>query len=191
MPSPFELSEFMIRRKVLKIFGASFHIYDPSGNVVGFSKQKAFKLKEDIRLYTDDSATTELLTVHARQIIDFSAAYDILDARAGSKVGAARRKGFSSILRDSWELLNEHDAPIAKLKEDSGGMAFLRRFLTNLIPQTFHLRDESGNEMAEFRQRFNPFIYKLEVSIRPSCTIDRRLIWGAAVLIAAIEGRQD
>ncbi len=189
--SPFELSEFMIRRKFLKVFGASFHVYDPDGNVVGFSKQKAFKLKEDIRLYADESATQELLTIHARQIIDFSAAYDIIDAQAGTKVGAARRKGFKSILRDAWELLDENDVPVAKLEEDSGGLAFLRRFLTNLIPQTFHLKDEGGNELAVLSQRFNPFVHKLDVSIRPACTIDRRLVWGAAVLIAAIEGRQN
>jgi len=189
--SPFELSEFLIRRKIFKIFGASFHVYDPGGGVVGFCKQKAFKLKEDIRLYTDDSASTELLTIHARQIIDFSAGYDVLDAQAGTKVGAARRKGFSSMFRDSWELMDANDAPIAKLKEDSGGLAFLRRFLTNLIPQTFHLKDDAGTELASFKQRFNPFVYKLEVTIRPSCNIDRRLVWGVAVLVAAIEGRQD
>ncbi len=44
---------YTIRRKVLKIFGAAFHIYDPHGNLAGYCKQKAFKLKEDIRIYTD------------------------------------------------------------------------------------------------------------------------------------------
>src|SRR6185503_13579603 len=45
-------SQYMIRRKVLTLFGAQFHIYNAEGKVVGFSKQKAFKLKEDIRVYT-------------------------------------------------------------------------------------------------------------------------------------------
>lgn len=46
---------YTIRRKVLKLFGAAFHIYNPAGAVVGFCKQKAFKLKEDIRVYTDET----------------------------------------------------------------------------------------------------------------------------------------
>jgi hypothetical protein len=186
----FELNWYRIRRKVLKIMGASFHVYDRSERVVAFSSQKAFKLKEDIRLYSDESKDTELLTVHARQIIDFSAGYDVLDSQAGTKVGAARRKGFKSILRDQWEILDANDKPIAKLQEDSGGMAFLRRFLSNLIPQKFVLTDTNGAEQATFAQRFNPFVYKLEVSVSQSATLDRRLIMAAAVLLAAIEGRQ-
>ncbi len=184
----YELDRYLIRRKVLKIFGSSFHVYD-GNEVVGFSHQKAFKLKEDIRVYTDESATQELLHISARQIVDFSSAYDIIDSQSGQKVGAARRKGLRSVARDSWELLDENDQPIGQLQEDSLGMALLRRFLSNLIPQTFHLDTASGAPVV-FKQRFNPFIYKLEVEIPPDADLDRRLVFGTAVLIAAIEGRQ-
>lgn len=185
----FELDHYLVRRKVFKIFGSSFHVY-AGDRIVGFSKQKAFKLKEDIRVYADESMNKELLNVHARQIVDFSAAYDILDSESGQKVGAARRRGFRSLLRDSWELLDAYDQPLAQLREDSAGMAFLRRFLTNLIPQTFHI-DDGGGPPIRFSQRFNPFVYRLDVTIPPSATLDRRLIFGTAVLIAAIEGRQN
>ena len=47
--------DFYIRRKVLKIFGGSFHVYDSRDNLVFFSSQKAFKLKEDIRVFSDES----------------------------------------------------------------------------------------------------------------------------------------
>ncbi len=184
----FELDCYLIRRKVFKLFGASFHVYDGE-RIVGFSTQKAFKLKEDIRVYSDESMRRELLNVHARQIVDFSAAYDILDSERGQKVGAARRRGFKSILRDSWELLDAADHPIAQVKEDSMAMAMVRRFLSNLIPQSLHL-DEGGGPPVVFKQRFNPFIYKLDVGIPSGATLDRRLILGIAVLIAAIEGRQ-
>ena len=187
---PFDLDRYLIRRKILKILGASFHIYDTAEKVVGFSDQKAFKLREDIRIYTDESMNDELLVIKARQIVDFAAAYDVVDAREGRKVGAARRKGFSSLVRDSWELLDANDQPIAQLQEDSMMMAVLRRFLSNLIPQHFQLRTTSGEEAADFRVRFNPFVYKLEVDIVPNTSVDRRLILGAGVLMAAIEGRQ-
>ena len=186
----FDLTRYTIRRKVLKIFGASFHVYDEQGRVVGFSKQKAFKLKEDIRVYTDESLAQELLLIKARQIVDFSAAYDIVDSAEGRKVGAARRKGWSSIIRDSWEILDENDAPVAKLLEDSTMMALLRRFLSNLIPQKFTLKDLGERPLAELRVRFNPFVYKLDVSVVPGGGLDPRLILAAGVLLAAIEGRQ-
>jgi len=186
----FDQDRYLIRRKVLKIFGASFHIYDPQGKLLGFSRQKAFKLREDIRVYSDESLSHELLTIHARQIVDFSAAYDVLDPADSRKVGAARRKGFSSILRDSWEILDADDRPIATVQEDSMLKALLRRFLSNLIPQTFHVRSTGGEELATFHVHFNPFIYKLSVEVQPRSSADRRLILAVAILVAAIEGRQ-
>jgi hypothetical protein len=188
--SLFDLDRYLIRRKVLKIFGASFHVYD-GDRIVGYSKQKAFKLKEDIRIYEDESMRVELLNIHARQIIDFSAAYDVIDSRSGEKVGAARRKGFSSLVRDSWEVMDAQDRLIGQLKEDSTGMALLRRFLSNLIPQSFELQTPGSHSPVVFRQHFNPFIYRLEVSIPRDCKLDRRLILGSAALVAAIEGRQE
>jgi uncharacterized protein YxjI len=187
----FDLDRFLVRRKVFRILGAGFHVYDPAGKVVGFSEQKAFKLKEDIRVFTDDSKSKELLSIRARQIVDFSAAYDVVDSVEGRKVGALRRKGWSSILRDSWEVLDDGDRPIAHVQEDSTALALVRRFLTNLIPQRYHLLAEGQRQVASMRQHFNPFVFKLDVEIDPGCPVDRRLVLATAVLLAAVEGRQN
>ena len=186
----FDLKRYTIRRKVFQFLGAAFHIYDPSGAIIGYSKQKAFKLREDIRIYADETMAEELITIKARQIIDFSAAYDFVDSRESRKVGAARRKGFASILRDSWEILDENDRPVARVTEDSMALALVRRFLANLIPQGFSVVSVDGRKEAEIRQRFNPFILKLDVRLESGASIDPRLILGTAVLLAAIEGRQ-
>jgi len=63
---PFDLKSYTIRRKILTVFGAKFHVYREDGSVAGFSHQKAFKLKEDIRLYTDESMAEELMSIKAR-----------------------------------------------------------------------------------------------------------------------------
>lgn len=190
MTDAFAQTWYRVRRKVFKVFGGAFHIYDRDENVIAYSKQAAFRLKEDIRVFSDESQQTPLLTIQARQIVDFSAAYDVVDPREGRKVGAARRKGWSSILRDSWELLDATDRPVGKVMEDSAGMALLRRLITNLVPQSFDVVDNGGRKQADLNQRFNPFVYKLDVTVDPGSTLDRRLVMAAAILIAAIEGRQ-
>ena len=43
-----------MRFKVFKLLGGSFYVRDAAGTLVAFSEQKAFKLKEDIRVYADD-----------------------------------------------------------------------------------------------------------------------------------------
>src|SRR6185503_8752410 len=97
---------YVIRKKVLKLFGGAFHIYGPGGELLFYSKMKAFKLREDIRLYTGEDMQTEVLTIQAREIFDFSATYDVVDATSGERVGALRRKGGRSMIRDEWAILD-------------------------------------------------------------------------------------
>lgn len=191
---------YTIRRKILTVVGAAFHVYDAEGRVVGYCRQKAFRLKEDLRLYTDESMSTELLTMKARQLIDFGATYDIT-LPGGQVLGSLRRKGLKSILRDSWLVFAPGDAghkgaqPIATITEDSGFKAFSRRFVPYvgmLMPQKMHLRAADGREIATYRTHFNLFVYRLGVAIHEQDeAFDDLLVLAAGCLLAAIEGRQD
>ena len=187
---------YLVRRKVLKLVGGAFHIFDPAGNVVLYSKMKAFKLKEDIRLYTDEDMQTEVLTIQARQILDISAAYDVMDPVSGDTVGSLRRKGMkSTFLRDEWTICGPDEAQIGSIKEDSTLKALARRFVdfvALLLPQQYHV-EVGGQTVCQFSQNFNPFVYKLNVDFTsdPDMKLDRRLGLAAAVLMAAIEGKQN
>jgi len=52
LPDIYRQTTYTLRRKVLKLFDGAFRLHDARDNVVGYSQMKAFKLKEDIRLYT-------------------------------------------------------------------------------------------------------------------------------------------
>ncbi len=185
-------TEYTIRRKVFTLAGAKFHIYDANDNLIGFSRQKAFKLKEDIEVFSDESMTSSLLSIKARSIIDFSAAYDVTESQSGTKIGTLRRKGLTSIVRDAWEVLDADDHPISQISEDSVGLALIRRFipLGSLIPQKYHIGDEN-TPMAEYRTHFNPFVHKTTVTVYPGRPIHPMLVLAGGVLLVAIEGRQE
>lgn len=185
---------YTIRRKVLKIFGAAFHVYNPAGAVIGYCKQKAFKLREDIRIYTDESCSTEWLIIRARSVIDFSATYDV-SLSDGTVVGSLRRKGLkSTFLRDEWLIFGADGSELAHLREDGAFLAFARRFIefvSVISPQKFTLQRMDGTEIARYRQHFNPFVYRLSVSVfRDDPELDDLVILAAGCLIAAIEGRE-
>ncbi len=185
----FRQPAYQIRRKVLKIFGGSFDVYGPDGSLVLFASQRAFKLKEDIRLYANKQKTEELLLIKARNIIDFSASYDVEDPTTGRKLGAFKRRGWSSFFRDQWIVMDENDVEIGFIKEDSAAMALLRRFLP-FFPQKYHC-EVNGAEVCTYQQNFNPFVYKLNVDFAETGPApDKRLIISGAVLLAAIEGKQ-
>lgn len=188
----FSHSVYLVRKRILSLLGGKFEIFDPAGNVVLFSKQAAFKLKEDIRLFTDESMTTELLSIKARAILDFSAAYDVVDSATGHKVGGLKRKGWKSMFRDQWIIMDVYDNEIGSIQEENAFLAFLRRFVTNLIPQSY-LVEIGGSSVAEFKQNFNPFVTKLTLDFSHDAQhrFDRRLGIAAGVLLCAIEGKQE
>lgn len=191
MSDSFSHQKYLVRRKILKLFGAAFHIYDPDGNVAFYSKMKAFKLKEDIRLYTGEDMQEEVLTIKARSILDFSAAYDVVDPTTNEKVGALKRKGLKSILKDEWIFMDANDREIGLIKEDSTFLAMFRRVLTSLVPQTFN-GFIGDTQVCTFKQNFNPFVIKitLDFSQDTQNLLDRRLGIAAAVLLCAVEGKQ-
>jgi len=191
MSERFSSPTYLVRRKVLTLVGAAFHIFDGEGRLVLFSKLKAFKLKEDIRLFTGEDMTEELLAIRARKVLDISATYDVTDSRTGERIGAVQRKGLRSVLRDEWVLRDATDREIGTVREDSVGLALVRRFLSNLVPQSFDV-EMAGQKVATVRQNFNPFVLKLTVDFSgdPNGLLDRRLGLAAVILLCAVEGRQ-
>lgn len=185
---------YTIRRQIFKLLGAGFHVYDASGRVVGYCRQRAFKLKEDLRIYTDESRSTELLSIGARSVIDFGATYDVR-LPGGDVIGSFRRKGLKSLVRDEWLVLDEAGREVAVLREDSGTLALLRRVLdlaALFLPQRFTLVGAGGAPLATYRQHFNPFVYRLGVAIHAEDEIvDDLMVLAFGCLIAVIEGRQD
>lgn len=190
MLSTFTHKDYVLKRQVVALTG-KIRVFVPSGMLMLYSEQKMFKLREDIRVFEDETKTREMLWIQARQIIDFAAAYDVTDQTTGQKVGALRRKGWQSMLRDAWEVLDPFDQVIGTIQEDSPMRAFLRRFLLgSLLPQRYELL--MGDRMAAtFQQRFHIFRYEMDIAFpTDEGALDPRLGLAAAILLATVEGKQ-
>ena len=191
MNTVFQHNLYLLKRQVFALTG-KLRLYDPNGQLALYCEQKMFKLKEDIRVFADETKQQELLHIKARQIIDFAAAYDVVDSQTQTKVGVLRRKGFRSMLRDSWEVLGPQDQHLGILQEDSAALAMLRRLiLGSLLPQNYDLL-VNDQRAVDIRQRFNLFRYELNIEFDPATAklLDHRLGIAAAILLAIIEGRQ-
>ncbi|MEM1331454.1 MAG: hypothetical protein AAGG07_12935 [Planctomycetota bacterium] len=186
---------YTVRRNLFSFFGTSFQVLNSEGEPVAFCRQKALRLKEDIRLYTDKTRSEELLRLAARQVIDFSATYDVRMPE-GDVLCSFRRAGMkSTFLRDSWKVFDAEDVQIATIQERGSFLPFFRRFfggLAVLFPQTFDVeRTQDGTHIATFRQHFNPFVYRMGLAIHTDdVALDELTLIGGVALIAAIEGRR-
>ena len=121
MTGVLDLNQYMIREKFWKIFGNKFWFEDVNEKRYGFCEQKRFKLKEDIRIYSDESKSHEWLKIKQKQMVDAWGGYDIMDSVSGEHIGTVRRKFWASVLRTRWHLLDSAGNEVGMLIEDSMG----------------------------------------------------------------------
>ncbi|MFD2255820.1 hypothetical protein ACFSSA_03945 [Luteolibacter algae] len=94
-------------------------VVDASGKTVLYTKQKMFKFREHVEIYTDKSRATRLADIRANKVIDWSARYVSTDAD-GREIGAVGRKGWRSIWRAHYETFNPGDnVPDFSIREEN------------------------------------------------------------------------
>ena len=194
VPEIYRHDRFIARRQVFRLFGAGFTIASLDGVPLAASEQKAFRLREDIRVTDGTPGGGEILRIDADRIVDFGAAYRVTDARTGEHIGALRRKGWASLVRDSWEILDAEGTVRGKVTEDSPWKAAVRRLIEAaafFLPETFHI-EVGGQVVGTMAQHFNPFVQKFDVDLTLDTEglLPRPLAVATVILLLAIEGRQ-
>ncbi|WP_396601566.1 hypothetical protein [Algibacter sp. R77976] len=91
---------------------------DTLGITLAYVKQKMFKLKEDILIYDDESKSNLEYRIHADKWIDFSAAYSMKD-KNGTELGKIARKGWKSLWKTEYELIDQHQKLQYHVREDN------------------------------------------------------------------------
>ncbi|MCE5332665.1 MAG: hypothetical protein LLF95_11085 [Bacteroidales bacterium] len=83
-----------------------FTAQDASGNTVAYVRQKMLKLMEEIQVFNDESRSELNYTIRANKWLDFSATYTFTD-RMGYEIGRIVRKGWASLWKANYEILDE------------------------------------------------------------------------------------
>lgn len=95
-----------------------FTATDADGRVVAYVRQKMFKLKEDIQIFSDETKSKVDYSIKADRWLDFSAAYAFYD-QDGTRFGKIARKGWRSIWKAKYELIDENDNKQYLITEES------------------------------------------------------------------------
>lgn len=104
-----------------KLISLSPQIYltDAQSKELLFIKQKLFKLKEDIQVFSDSAKNTEVFRIKADRIIDFSATYNFTDAKSGASLGSIKRRGIKSLWRATYFLSDSRGQETHKISESN------------------------------------------------------------------------
>ena len=104
-----------------KIFALASQIYirDANGNLLGYVKQKMFKLKDDINIFADEQQTQLLFNIKADRMIDWSANFTFTDSR-GNNLGSIKRQGMRSLWKASYDIFDANGTQVYKINEENG-----------------------------------------------------------------------
>ena len=156
-------------------FSNDFTAIDANGQTVAYVKQKMFKLKEDIRIYSDESQSVVYYTIAADRWLDFSAAYAIKDCN-GESLGKIARKGWASLWKAKYEIIDQNDQIQYHIREENGWV----KVMDGLIGEIPVLGFFTG-------YLFNPSYLVLDTKDRPIARIKKEpSFWGRKFLVEKI-----
>ncbi|MBE2317767.1 hypothetical protein DVA67_017425 [Solirubrobacter sp. CPCC 204708] len=199
MVEPNEHDVFELRQRI-KLVINQYEFTLPGGEPVCFVEQKRFAFKEDIRFYTDDSKSVELMRLKARQRFDPSARYDVTDA-SGAAIGQIQKVFGASLLRSTYKLFDAGGSETATVQEKSVGVALFRRFVgfipfiggfADWLPIPYHFDFVRGGQVLGTHTRQTLKFrdtYTIDFSADPGRTLDRRLVLATAVGLDALQAR--
>jgi uncharacterized protein YxjI len=169
--------------------GPQINVTDASGRSVAYVKQKMFRLKEDVEVFTDDSRRTPLWRMKADRIIDWSAAYRITDA-SGALLGTLRRKGGRSLWRATYVISDRNEQVVGGIHEKDPWTKVLDGLLS-IVPivgelsgyflNPSYLASRGDEVVLEVRKR--PAFFETRFSIEQMAGVDGT---NEALLLASV-----
>ncbi|MES2800599.1 MAG: hypothetical protein V4638_11325 [Bacteroidota bacterium] len=134
-----------------------FTAHDERNNTLAYVRQKMFKFKEDVIVFSDDTRSKELFRIRADRWIDFNANYSIFDA-SGTFTGSVGRKGMRSLWKANYGIFDadknkEYDIseenPWAKVGDTLLGEVPVLSFFTGyLFNPKYLVKDLNGRPVA-------------------------------------------
>ena len=115
--------------KILAV-APQIRVTDATGAPLFYVRQQAFKLREAVTVYRDETRQAALYTIAADRVLDFNAVYRIRDGQ-GREVGALARRGRRSIWRARYDILDAQGESRFRVHEDSA----MTRVLDSLVQQ--------------------------------------------------------
>lgn len=137
-------------------------VVDATGRLVGYVKQRAFRLREDVTIFADEVQTQPLYHIKANKIIDIGATYSISTSE-GRPLGAVRQRGMRTFWKATYDivdesgnaigLIHEQDAWVKVLDGLVGEIPLLGFVIQQWINPTYLIDGADGVTLLRLRKR--------------------------------------
>jgi len=185
-----------MRFKIIAL-APQIYITDASDAPLLYVRQKILNLREDVRIFRDDSKDEEIFRINTDQIIDIGALYRFTDSRIEQPIGAIKQRGLKTIWRAHYDIMSPNsDTPTHELSEDNpwvkvadaivGDIPILGMFAGYILHPSYTVHDTNGTPVMQLRKEPSFFerkytIHLLEPGI--SAEEEKRLLLGVMMMI--------
>jgi len=178
----------------LSTLANDFTATDANGNVIAYVRQKMFKLKEAIQIFTDESKSQVAYTINADKWIDFSAAYSFKNT-AGEELGKIARKGWRSIWKAKYEIIDQNQQHQYNITEENawvkvfdyllGEIPILSFFTGYLFNPAYIVTNKDGVLIARLKKEPSLFGKKFSVAKKGEMDADdgQRIILSLMMMV--------
>lgn len=170
-----------------------FRIKDLNGATVAFVRQKMFRLKEDIQVFSSEDKTSQIYTIKADRIIDFNAVYTFSN-NEGIVLGKIGRKGMRSIFKATYDIFDPENEKAYWIQEENpwakfwdsllGEIPILNIFMGYLFHPKYLVRDKANGEVMRLTKKPSFFGRRFEVDrlAELSETQEEKIVLGLMML---------
>ena len=172
-------------------------VVDAAGQLVSYAKQRAFRLKEDVTIYADETQTRPLYHIKADQIFDIGATYRVSTAD-GRPLGAVRQRGMRTLWSATYDILDETGSAIGLIHEQDpwvkvidgliGGIPFVGFVIQQWINPTYLIDGSDGATLLRMRKR--PSLIERRFLVEQAAPLPSRLeplALPAALMVVLLE----
>ncbi len=107
-------------------------VTDAAGQQIAYVHQKVWNIREDIRIFSDESRSREVFRISADRVFDFNTKYHFFNSANNQPIGYVQPAGLRSIWRATYRVHDEGGAVSHHIKEDNAFIKILDALVSEI-----------------------------------------------------------
>jgi uncharacterized protein YxjI len=190
-----------MRFKIIAL-APQIYITDAADQPVLYVRQKILNLREDVRIFRDDTKADEVFRINADRIIDLGARYSFFNSITNQPLGSIKQRGLKTIWSAHYDLEDTHGSVTHAITEDNPwvkvadalveGIPFVGMFAGYVLQPSYTAHDSAETPLMQLKKE--PAFFESKYSIQLLAEdiapeVENRLLLGLMMMVQLTRAR--
>lgn len=187
VPNIYQKNEFTVNQHIFSLTNKNT-ITDENDDIIGFSKQKLFKFKDEIRIYKSKDMNEEVFRIKRKNIIDVNANFELIDSVYDSTFGYLKKKVLESVGKNKYVFLGPNGGEIGEIRLSGSLGGAVKSSIKGKWNYEILYNGDIVGSMKE-KMTLTKYMFKINFSSDLDFKLDRRYPISAALCIGGGKSR--